>query len=58
LSAQPSYAIRHIPKDGPGFQTLERYGFRLDRLRALSFLVTQDLFGKPVSTFPDHALGH
>src|SRR6516165_7024350 len=46
LSAQPSCAIRHIPKDGRGFHNLERYGFRLDRLRALSFLVTQDLFGK------------
>jgi hypothetical protein len=39
-----------------GRKTLERDGFRLNRLDAL-FLVEHDLFGKPASTFPDHALG-
>jgi hypothetical protein len=28
----------------------------LNRHRALDLLVEHDLFGKPVSTFPDHAL--
>ncbi|MGO9045895.1 MAG: hypothetical protein ACLQFW_03260 [Xanthobacteraceae bacterium] len=34
---------------------LERDRFRLNRLRS-NFLVEHDLFGKPASTFPDHAL--
>jgi hypothetical protein len=31
-------------------------GFGLDRHRALSFCLSMIFFGKPVSTFPDHAL--
>jgi hypothetical protein len=34
---------------------LERNRFRLKRFRS-SILMEHDLFGKPVSTFPDHAL--
>jgi hypothetical protein len=36
---------------------LERDGFRLKIGRSI-ILVKHDLFGKPVSTFPDHASGH
>ena len=36
-------------------QTLERNHFKLNRLRS-RFLVEHDLVGKPVPTFPDHAL--
>src|SRR6266481_3910152 len=35
---------------------LERDGMRLNRPSRSSFLFEHDLFGKPVSTFPDHAL--
>ena len=40
----------------PERETLERDRFRLNRHRALDLLVEHDLFGKPASTFPDHAL--
>jgi hypothetical protein len=37
-------------------QKPERDAFWLHRHRALSFCLSKILFGKPVSTFPDHAL--
>ena len=37
---------------------LERDAFWLNRYRALSFLFEHDLFGKPVSPFPDHAVAY
>jgi hypothetical protein len=30
---------------------------QVESIGCLSFLIWHDLFGKPVSTFPDHALG-
>src|SRR5262252_10626922 len=36
---------------------LKRDDFRMNRHRALRFLFGHDLFGKPLHTFPDHALG-
>ena len=39
------------------FAGLERDDFSSNRHAALSFLFEHDLFGKPVPTFPDHALG-
>src|SRR6185312_16466766 len=36
--------------------TLERDGFRLNHDRALDLWWSMIFFGKPVSTFPDHAL--
>jgi hypothetical protein len=35
---------------------LERQSFHIESIGALSILVEHDLFGKPASTFPDHAL--
>jgi hypothetical protein len=35
---------------------LKRDAIWLNRHPAFSFLFEHDLFGKPVSTFPDHAL--
>src|SRR5438477_4255918 len=35
---------------------LARDGLSLNRHRALGFLIEHDLFGKPLHTFPDHAL--
>jgi hypothetical protein len=34
---------------------LERYEFRMNRHRALASCLRMIFFGKPVSTFPDHA---
>jgi hypothetical protein len=42
---------------GPVPPPLERDAFWLNRHRALSFYLSMIFFGKPVSTFPDHALG-
>jgi hypothetical protein len=37
-------------------RTLEHLSVQLEAIGALAFFVEHDLFGKPVSTFPDHAL--
>src|SRR5882724_6745787 len=53
LACRPvSLAASFWPRDWRS----ERDGIWLNRHRALGFLFEHDLFGKPLHTFPDHAL--
>jgi len=44
-------------KSGKGWRALEQDDFSANRHPALSFCLSMIFFGKPVPTFPDHALG-
>ena len=59
VCAQPARAIAtdQCAADHPTRRgTLERIPFALNGLRSISFAAAHVLFGKPVSTFPEHAL--
>jgi hypothetical protein len=55
----PSF-LRHqaYPEGRPRFSNLRALWLQVGSIGRSIFLVKDHLFGRPVSTFPDHALGH